>query len=892
MNDPLQILYLEDNPRDVELVRDKLEQSAMRCRLRVARDRAEYEAALAQPQFDLILSDYALPDYDGLSAMTLARRKQPSVPFILISGTLGDEQAVDCVLRGATDYVLKQRLDRLVPAIVRALTEADNHRKRRAAEKRLTEERDLGEAILNNMPGLFFLITEEGKFLRWNRQVETVSGYSGEEIARMHPLDFFPQDHKRLVGERILQVFKTDRSEVEADLLTKQGERLPFYFTGGTVIVDGQRCLAGTGVDITERKQAEEALASERNLLRTLVDLLPDFIYVKDRESRFLTANAACARYMGAASPQELIGKTDAEYYSPEAAAGFQSEELRVLEGIPVVDREEGVALPKGTRRILLTTKVPLRDSAGNIIGLVGTGRDITERRRAEQERLRLSTAMEQANDAIIITDREGTILYVNPAFEKLTGYTRQEALGQNPRIIKSGKHDKVFYERMWQVLRKGDVWSGRFTNKKKDGALYEEEATISPVRDASGKIVNYVSVGRDITREAQLEAQLRQSQKMEVVGRLAGGIAHDFNNLLTPIVGYAEMALGRLEPGDRSREYITEVKQAGERAAELTRQLLAFSRKQTMVPRVLDLNAVATNLRKMLRRMIEEHVELTITPAPDLGRVLADPGQIEQVIVNLSVNARDAMPKGGRLVIETANADLDEIYAAIHPDVKPGRYVMLAVSDTGTGMSDEVKAHLFEPFFTTKEQGKGTGLGLSTVYGIVTQSGGHLAVESELGRGTTFKIYLPRTEDSPDENAATNGDGAMPRGSETILLVEDDNRVRGVTRIMLEESGYKVVEASSGIEAVARAKERDGEIHLLLTDTVMPGLNGPQTAKEIKTLRPQIKVIYMSGYTDTSLLPRDASKHGAAFLQKPFSQSQLARKVRGVLDRKPKASA
>jgi len=497
-----------------------------------------------------------------------------------------------------------------------------------------------------------------------------------------------------------------------------------------------------------------------------------------------------------------------------------------------------------------------------------------------------LAAAVDQATETIMITDAGSTILYVNPAFEKRSGYGSVEAIGQNPRFLRSGKQDAEFYRRMRTALNAGQVWRGHFSNKRKDGSFYEEESTISPVRDAAGSIVNYVAVNRDVTRETNLENQLRQAQKMEIVGRLAGGIAHDFNNLLLAILGYSEIALKALPRNDPIRNDIEQIFTAGERATALTRQLLAFSRKQVLQPKVMDINDLVSNLSKMLRRLISENIMLTTTFDPSLGRVKADPGQIEQVITNLVVNARDAMPDGGTLTIRTANAELDEEYAALHEDVTPGRYVQLALSDTGTGMGREIKAHLFEPFFTTKELGKGTGLGLSTAYGIVKQSGGHITVKSEVGRGTVFKIYLPRVEELTDTPDPARKFVELPRGTETILLVEDDEQVRNLTRILLEEYGYTVLVACNGSEAIKLAQQGEGKIKLLLADVVMPEMSGGMLAPLLVSMSPGIKVIYMSGYTDSSILRKELVLPGMAFLQKPFLRDALVRKVREMLDK------
>ncbi|OLC41470.1 MAG: hypothetical protein AUH74_05820 [Nitrospirae bacterium 13_1_40CM_4_62_6] len=381
------------------------------------------------------------------------------------------------------------------------------------------------------------------------------------------------------------------------------------------------------------------------------------------------------------------------------------------------------------------------------------------------------------------------------------------------------------------------------------------------------------------------MEEQFRQAQKIEAIGRLAGGVAHDFNNLMTVVTGYSELILTRLGPDDPLCREIEEIKKAGDRATTLTGQLLAFSRKQVLAPKVLDLNAVVSNINGMLRRLLAEDIELHTVVAPVLGRVKADPGQLEQVIMNLVVNARDAMPGGGRLTIETKNVELDKVYAQSHVSVKPGAYVMLAITDGGSGMDATTQARIFEPFFTTKEPGKGTGLGLSTVYGVVKQSGGYIWVYSELGRGTTFKIYLPRVEDELEARALSHGPAETLQGSETILLAEDEDMVRALARRILTSHGYTVLEARDGTECLQICQAHTGTIHLLMTDVVMPGLSGRAVADRVAPLRPDMKVLYLSGYADNAVVHHGLLDSGRAFLQKPFSPRTLAHKVREVLD-------
>jgi nitrogen-specific signal transduction histidine kinase len=390
----------------------------------------------------------------------------------------------------------------------------------------------------------------------------------------------------------------------------------------------------------------------------------------------------------------------------------------------------------------------------------------------------------------------------------------------------------------------------------------------------------------QDMTERKQLETQLRQAQKMEAVGRLAGGVAHDFNNVLTAIFGYVDLLREEIPADSPAQHDLAEVRKASERAASLTKQLLAFSRQQVLEPMVLEPNALVEDFEKMLHRLIGEDVELRLSLARDAGNVLADPGQLQQVLMNLVVNARDAMPTGGKLILETANTELSEPYAELHQQVVPGRYVMLAVSDTGMGMTPETKARIFEPFFTTKEKGKGTGLGLSTVYGIVKQSGGYVWVYSELGRGTTFKIYLPRVDAAPDTMLPAR-EPATVTGTETILLAEDDDVLRPLARGLLEKLGYTVLDAADGAAALEAARRYGEPIHLLLTDVVMPGVSGRELARELEKSRPETRVLYVSGYTDDAIVHHGMLEPGLSFLQKPFTPASLARKVREVLDTK-----
>ncbi len=516
------------------------------------------------------------------------------------------------------------------------------------------------------------------------------------------------------------------------------------------------------------------------------------------------------------------------------------------------------------------------RDAAGVPRRAVGTNLDITDIRRIERDQARLATAVEQSAEVTVITDPEGRIEYVNPAFERTTGYRREEVLGRTPSILKSGRQDPAVYADLWATVRSGRTWSGHFVNRRKDGTLYEEDATISPVVDGAGRIVNFVAEKRDVTQERLLEAQLRQSQKMESVGRLAGGVAHDFNNNLQTILGFCELLLLQRAPGDPEREDILQIQRAADNARRLTAQLLAFSRRQLIQPAVLDLNGLIGEQQLLLGRTLGEDIRLDLRLATGPARVKADPGQIQQVLLNLVVNARDAMPAGGRLLIATSHREFSAADEQPGADVRQGRFVCLSVCDTGSGMSPETVSHLFEPFFTTKEAGKGTGLGLAVIHGIVKQHEGWIHVYTEPGQGTEFKVFLPAVDPSPEAPAPPAPAGSMPRGrGERLLLVEDEPGPRLIAARVLREHGYQVVEAGDAADA-RRMFGEEPAFALVISDVVLPDGNGVELAMAFREARPSLPVVLMSGYADDRARWPDIRDRGMPFLQKPFSIVEL----------------
>jgi PAS domain S-box-containing protein len=516
---------------------------------------------------------------------------------------------------------------------------------------------------------------------------------------------------------------------------------------------------------------------------------------------------------------------------------------------------------------------------------------EVVEHQRAEESLRLLGSAVEQSKESIVITEAEldlpgPKIIFVNPAFTTMTGYPAAEAIGKTPRMLQGPHTDKTVLRRLRENLQRGEMFAGEAVNYRKDGKEFDMEWQIAPLRNAEGKITHFVAIQRDITERKRLAAQLFQSQKLETVGKLAGGFAHEFNSILTAIIGQSELLLRDLPDGGPLAKNASEISKASHRAAKLTRQLLAYGRKQFLQTEILDLNRVIAGMEGMFQNLVGGDVAVLIVPEPGLRAVKADAGQIEQVIMNMIINARDAMPNGGRLTFETANVTLDQDSVGRYPELKPGDYVMLAITDTGTGMNDQVKARIFEPFFSTKGVGEGTGLGLSTCYGIIKQSGGHISVYSEPGRGTTFKIYLPQAEVPAKISLPQLDAPELPRGTETILLVEDDPALREMAATLLRRLGYTVFAAANGVEALSLKHERrTGHIDLLFTDVVMPHMSGRELADRVRALYPHTKILFTSAYTENAIVHQGVLDKGVALLQKPFTPSALARKVREVLD-------
>ena len=772
MGKELRILILEDVLADATLMQYELRKAGIAFISERVETREDFLKGIQDFVPNLILADFALPSFDGLSALAIAREQCPEVPFIFVTGSLSEEIAVECMKSGAADYVLKDHLVRIGAAVKGAL-----EKKRTRGEKERAEEvlrvsdiryRRLFESAKD---GILLLDGETAEITDVNPYMVEMLGYHYHELLGKKLCDVSPFRETEKTQNFFRELQKEGYIRYEnLSLQTKEKKPIDVEFVSNAYDVDGKKVIQCNIRDITGRKRAEEALGRSETKFYELFNDAPVGYFEYDNQGRITSVNRTGLEMLGY-TLEEILGQPVWKFAVELDEARHRI--LAKLAGImpPARGREQTYRRKDGTTFPALIEDRLLKDSDGKIIGIRSTIQSIAERKQMEKEK-------------------------------------------------------------------------------------------------------------------ALLEEQLRQSQKMEAMGRLAGGIAHDFNNLLTIIKGYSQLFLIDLKKGDPMEKGIEQIQKATQRAGDLIRQLLAFSRRQVMEMRVLDLNSLLRELDKMLRRVIGEDIVLVTLLTEDLGRVKADPGQLGQVLMNLVVNARDAMPSGGKLTIEMANVVLDEEYVRTHIEVPPGRYVVLSVSDTGVGMTPEVRDRIFEPFFTTKEKGKGTGLGLSTVYGIVKQSGGNILVYSEPGKGTTFKIYLPIVDEPLEEWAEMVVEGEIPRGKETILIVEDFEEVRQLARQVLERQGYQVLEAGDGNATLLVCEKYKGQIHLMMTDVVMPGMSGRELADRIKSSHPEMKVLYTSGYADDTIVHYGVSRDRVNYLQKPFTMEGLARKVREVLDK------
>ena len=760
----------------------------------------------------------------------------------------------------------------------------------RSAAEALRQSEQEYRTVVDSIRQVIFRADARGRFTFLNAAWTDLTGFAVMDTLGTPFLGYVHPDDRARHAE-VFQPVAAEGSELvglEARYVTRTGG-VRWVEVFAQLVLDAGGAVTGifgTLTDITERKRAAEELLGTRARLEHLLVSSPTVIFsaepTAEQPLTFVSGNVTSALGF---RPAEML--VDAGFWESHVHPDDRDRVAAALVQLAADGRhafEYRFLHQDGAYRWLHDERGLVR-TGDDAIEVVGSWSDVTAAREREQERSRLATVVEQAAEGIVIMTRTGVIDYVNPGCERATGYAAPELLGRTLRMTLPAD-DGGFYERVRAALAAGDRWSGSFEGRRKDGGPFHADGSISPVLDESGRLVAYVAVVRDVTREHEIQAQLQHAQKMEVAGRLAGGVAHDFNNVLTIITGRTQILLRRMPADDPRRRDVALIQEAALRAAGLTRQLLLFSRKQAVVPRVVALETVVGDMEKMLHRLIGEDIELALVTEPGTGRVKADPGQLEQVLMNLVVNARDAMPGGGRITITVSNVDVDAALTRRHVGLRPGPYVVVEVRDTGCGMDAETQRLIFEPFFTTKAPDKGTGLGLSIVYSIVKHTEGEVIVESAPGRGTAFRIFLPRVDATADEAGGAAHGGRGPRGSETVLIAEDEDEVRALAREVLAERGYAVLEARHGMDALTVAAAHTGPIHLLLTDVVMPQLGGRELATRLTGARPATRVLFMSGYTDDEVVRAAADEaSGLNFLPKPFTPAALARKVRETLE-------
>ena len=870
---PLRITLIDDDEDYFVIVRDLLADAQGICSKLTWYD--SYENGLAtigSNHTDVFLVDYRLGANTGLDLLREARARKIVTPFILLTGQGDQEIAVEAMKAGATDYLIKGQID--VPLIERALRHAVEAAKHRTLVGRFADIMESTNDLVSSFDdhGLITYLNRAGRRMLGMGEDEDLSAVA---VQQLHP----PASAELIANLALPTAAREGNWSGETELLARDGHPIPVLQTviAHKAANGNPEYFSTTCRDITERKRAEEELRQSTQQLEAVFKAFPDLFFLLDTAGTILDYRGGQSKDL-LVPPAQFMGKGMHDFLPAEVSRGFYDAIARIKNSGQMTAFEYSLPLPHG-EQFFEARLVPLDDTH-----LVVLARNISERKQAEQSQARLATAVEQSAEAIVVTDAQAVIQYVNPAFERVTGYSRAESVGQNPRLLKSGRQGPEFYQDMWSRLIEGKAWSGQLTNRRKNGSLYDAESTVTPVRGQDGKIINFVAVSRDVTYQRSIEEQLRQSQKMQAIGTLAGGIAHDFNNMLTVIGGYCGMLTADIAENDPHREALEEIRNRTDRASALTRQLLAFSRKQLLNPKVLNVNQVVAGMSEMLQRLIGENIELCLVLADNLSSVKADVGQLEQVIMNLAINARDAMPVGGKLVVQTMMLRLEGLRETPLADFVPGDYVGIAISDNGVGMTDEVRAHLFEPFFTTKGLGKGTGLGLATIYGIIKQSGGHILVYSELGHGTTFKIYLPAVIDRIERKPPVT---TVPpqQGHETILLVEDEDSLRNLSARILQNCGYTVLVACNGREGLELAKKNRERIDLIVTDVIMPLMGGTDMVKELGPILPRARVMFISGYTNNALSEHGVLDRGIFFLEKPFTPIQLTQKVREVLD-------
>ena len=1009
----INVLLVEDDPGDADYLEEILlaqeERPVNLNRVETLRGAIDY--LLEAPETQVVLLDLGLPDSVGMDTFRKLIRQVPEVPVVVLTGLRDSAAAVEAVREGAQDYLVKGEIS--AGLLYRAMRYAvERHR----TDRMLRENEMKFRLLFEEAPIPYQSLGEDDHLVAVNKAWLDALGYKWEDVSGRNFGDFLtPHGQQGFVVNFPVLRKEGQISDVELEMVRADGSTITVLFEG-RIASDEQGITKRTHCvfqDITDKKQAEQALRENEERFRTVADFTYDWEYWIGTDDELLFVSPSCERITGYSAQEflddyslmeriihpddmddvmkhfhvarkvhyessysvdfriihrdgqtrwinhvcrpvygkdgnplgrrasnrnitdrkraeETLRENEERFRSlfensldailltipdgrilmanPAACQMFDLTEEEICLGgreglVDVTDPRLKLALEERKRTGKFQGELNFKRKDGAVFpaelstvlftdangGWKSTMiiRDVAGRRRSEEAQRRLATAVEQAAEAIVITDKQGTIQYVNPAFGRITGYPRDDVIGKNPRILKSGEHDEEFYKELWDTISRGDIWAGRLINKRQDGSLYQEDATISPVLDASGRIVNYVAVKRDVTREVELHNQLVHAQKMESLGTMAGGIAHDFNNLLTVILGYSELLQADEGLPERVRADLQKILYAGRNGADLVKRLLTFGRKAETKPRPLNLNQELKQLQKLLQRTIAKMIRVELHLAEGLHAIHADPGQLEQILLNLAVNAEHAMREAGRLILETENVTLDEDYCSTHLEANPGHYVLLTVSDTGRGMDKQVLEHIFEPFFTTKGPGEGTGLGLAMVFGIVKAHGGYIRCYSEPGVGTTFRMYFPaiRGEFRKDEETLSvlaKSEG----GHETILLVDDEEFVRSLGERILRTVGYQVITACSGKEALEVYRQQQSKPDLVILDLIMPEMGGTECLQFLLAEAPGVKVIIASGFSPNGPSKAALEEGAKGFVKKPYDIRELLKAVREVLDK------
>jgi PAS domain S-box-containing protein len=897
MKKNVRVLIAGDQSTGVDLIKTTIiKRLGANCEFSQVTTLESFSASLEEFRPEVIISDYHPRFFDGIAGFRLARKHFPGIPFIFIFNTLDEIGGAAGFEGECWDHIIRGQLDDIGCLINSILEQKGKQKEKQSPDGFFAKKEHQLATLMENLPGMAFLCkNDRARTMEFVSQGGfVVTGYPPEALEKNTATAYgdliHPEDRDRVWLTVQNAVCRNDRYELSYRLLTGQKKERWVWEQGVGVWENGAWHLEGFIWDITEHKQAEKALREKDEKLRLIMEHTTSLVAILDASGLYEYISPSHQALLGF-NPEDLLGRSGFDNIHPDDLKKTADILGKGVSG--EIDRVYGLTYrvmdQKGDPHILIGNFDSIRDDKGDLKNIIFVGNDISERRaldkELDKEKEKFRTLVEELPLGILLFDRENRIEYINPKFTDLFGYARNDIatgaewfrkaypnIEYREQILESWKEDR-------EQARLGGSPPRKYTIFCKDGS--EKVVVFVYIILTSGQ---QLVVCQDVTRQDALETQFMHSQKMESIGRLASGIAHDFNNLLTSIIGNADFAMMDFEKHDPRYEIIQEIKAAADRAAGLTRQLLAFSRKQRRNPEVLDLNAKITDIKRMLQRLIGEDIVLELFLAPDLKLVEIDPGQLEQMIMNLVVNARDAMPDGGKLTVETANVESTQEDPVSPVALTPGAYVLISMTDTGGGISPEIQSRVFEPFFTTKEKGKGTGLGLSTVYGIVKQNHGNILLYSVPGKGTTLKIFLPAYDKTIPTDKSQRKKATNLYGTETILLVEDEERVRKIVETMLSRYGYTVLTAGDGREAQQIFKTHHLPVKFLLTDMVMPGINGLELAKVLLGEDPGLKVLCMSGYTDSTLL-EEIRKEDIAFIHKPFTSTVLVQAVRELLD-------